>query len=154
MIFAFLAIALAWGGFALWSYFANQSFLNQAIAETNALDPRWRLADMLADRKAIPDSENSALTIMAGHRHLNNLDREKRDKAEELAEQDVNSQNHCFNELQMEALKQLVGMHANALVAFRKISAMPTGQYPFVGIRWLKDRNSYVDARSAGYIAV
>lgn len=131
-ILLLLAIILVWGLFAIWSYHSSQSFLNQAIAETDALDPRWRLADMLADRKSIPDDQNSALVIMAGHRHLNNIDRAKRDKVEEASEQDLESQNHCYNEQQKDALRQLVDMHADALVEYRKIAAMPAGHYPFV----------------------
>ena len=36
-----------------------------AEKETDRLDPRWRLADIEADRAKIPDKENSALHIIA-----------------------------------------------------------------------------------------
>src|SRR5207249_6045987 len=36
----------------------------QAIAETDALDPRWRFEDMEADRKVLADAENSYLQVV------------------------------------------------------------------------------------------
>src|SRR5262249_18628332 len=37
----------------------------EAAAETDQLDPGWRLADIEADRERVPDAENSALRIIA-----------------------------------------------------------------------------------------
>jgi hypothetical protein len=38
--------------------------LQQAIAQTDRLDPRWRFADIIADRAVIPDQENPALVVL------------------------------------------------------------------------------------------
>src|SRR5690606_33986779 len=34
--------------------------LEEAVAETDAIDPAWRLEDLLANRDEVPDDENSA----------------------------------------------------------------------------------------------
>src|SRR5262249_43750189 len=39
--------------------------LRETIAELDALDPRWRLEDLEADRAIVPDGENSANIIRA-----------------------------------------------------------------------------------------
>ncbi len=132
IVFAFVAIALAWGGYAIWTYIASQSFLNQAIAETDALDPNWRLADMFAAQKPIPDHENSALAIMAGHRLTNVPDHEKMVRAEEAAYQELEFQNRCVNEHQKEALAYLATIYGPALGEYGKVSTMPNGRYPYV----------------------
>ena len=38
---------------------------DEAEAEADRLDPRWRLDDFLADLEKIPDEENAAITISA-----------------------------------------------------------------------------------------
>src|SRR6516164_11173026 len=40
------------------------SELRQAIAETDRLDPRWRLEDVESDRAYIPPEQNSAEVVM------------------------------------------------------------------------------------------
>ncbi len=43
---------------------ANQR-LERVLAETERLDPRWRMEDIEADRAVVPDEENGALTLLA-----------------------------------------------------------------------------------------
>jgi hypothetical protein len=45
-------------------YLAQQE-LDEVIARLHATDPRWRLADIEADRRVVPAEENSALIILA-----------------------------------------------------------------------------------------
>src|SRR5262249_27073895 len=42
---------------------AGQADLNAAIAELDETDPKWRIEHIQANRKNIPDAENSALVI-------------------------------------------------------------------------------------------
>jgi hypothetical protein len=53
-------VASAW----LYLYFAGDARLERAIAETDRLDPHWRLDDILAERAPIPDEENGALVAI------------------------------------------------------------------------------------------
>jgi len=50
-------------GFWLWSTWANEFELAEALAETERLDPRWRFQDILADRKPIADDDNPAIVV-------------------------------------------------------------------------------------------
>jgi len=52
------------GGYGLYLHSANER-LARVLAETDRLDPHWRLDDIEADRAVIPDEENSALTVLA-----------------------------------------------------------------------------------------
>jgi hypothetical protein len=50
-------------GFWLWSSWAHERELAEALAETERLDPRWRFRDILADRKPITDEDNPAIIL-------------------------------------------------------------------------------------------
>ncbi|AMV38077.1 hypothetical protein [Planctomyces sp. SH-PL62] len=52
-------------GIAGGSYLIRYSFRNaeEAVAETDALDPDWRLDDLMATREEVPDDENSAMIV-------------------------------------------------------------------------------------------
>jgi hypothetical protein len=43
----------------------NEKELQKAIAELDKADPKWRLDDILAERRPIPDEQNSALLVLA-----------------------------------------------------------------------------------------
>jgi hypothetical protein len=68
LLLLIVPLALLVAGF-VYLHFANQR-LERAIAEADRLDPRWRLADIEADRATIPDEENSALTVIAARGKL------------------------------------------------------------------------------------
>src|SRR6516165_8355600 len=57
---------------AFWVYssFAAQQRLARAIAETDRLDPHWRLDDLQAERPVVPDEENAALLGIAARKKL------------------------------------------------------------------------------------
>jgi hypothetical protein len=52
------------GGFYAYVRFTSDRELRQVIAETDQLDPGWRLDDLLARRPKVPDSENSMLQVL------------------------------------------------------------------------------------------
>ena len=60
-------VLLIFGSHALWSFVSGRAALQDAIEETEAIDPRWRIDDLLADRAEVPDKENAALVIIRGH---------------------------------------------------------------------------------------
>jgi hypothetical protein len=51
---------------AVWVYFrmSEEQSAQQALAETDRLDPRWRFAEILAGRPPIPDTENGSLQVI------------------------------------------------------------------------------------------
>jgi hypothetical protein len=55
-------IALSLG---LYAQVDNEKELQKAIAELDKADPKWRLDDILAERRPIPDEQNSALLVLA-----------------------------------------------------------------------------------------
>lgn len=65
VVFALLLLAVVGvaGSYAYVRYRDGRE-LAAAIAETDALDPGWRLDDLDARRKDIPDEENAALVVM------------------------------------------------------------------------------------------
>jgi hypothetical protein len=65
LILGFLVIAVLVSAWVLWNYFAASSELESAIAEIEATDPGWRLADIETKRKVVPDASNSFLHILA-----------------------------------------------------------------------------------------
>jgi hypothetical protein len=52
--------ALVWGGVRVYQNIAADRELQEAIDETDRLDPRWRLADLEADRAQVPEERNAA----------------------------------------------------------------------------------------------
>ena len=60
-LLAFIGLPAAYYFYTSWSLKAE---IARAIAETDALDPRWRFDDIEADRKALRDEDNSALQIV------------------------------------------------------------------------------------------
>ncbi len=139
-------------GLIVWQVFTAQSALDAAIAATNAIDPKWRLADLMADRAPVPDNENSALVILAGHRLL--------DATKALAQKDYELDKsvdealefpaHRLGDRQKNALKQLLPQYEKALPEYCKTIDMPRGSYPFV---WtpvtLSSQNANPNIRSA-----
>jgi hypothetical protein len=56
---------------AVWLYLlAADRRLRRAIAEADRLDPRWRLADIEADRATVPDEDNGARTVLVARAML------------------------------------------------------------------------------------
>jgi hypothetical protein len=115
--------------FYFYSSWSLQREIARAIAETDALDPRWRFEDMEADREPVPDAENSALHIInvsrllgrgktpSSQKHYAKLF----DKLPSTAE---------LNPQQIEMLRSIFEKIPNALAEARKLKDMPRGRFP------------------------
>jgi len=64
LLWLLVPLALLAGAW-LYMYTTSDRRLAQVIAQTDRLDPHWRLDDILAERDTIPDAENGALTVAA-----------------------------------------------------------------------------------------
>jgi hypothetical protein len=62
---ALVVLLLAGGAAAVVSVWTATSDLDRVLAEMDRLDPGWRMEDIEAKRRAVPDAENSALQILA-----------------------------------------------------------------------------------------
>src|SRR5262245_12786676 len=62
-------IVLSLAAYFVFSFLAKHE-LASAIAEADRLDPGWRLDDLEAAGRDIPDDENGALRVAAAHRLL------------------------------------------------------------------------------------
>jgi hypothetical protein len=72
-VVALLALVVLIGiGVYVYLIVSAESELQAAIAETDRLDPRWRLEDVEADRMVVPDAENSATLAIAAKQQLPN----------------------------------------------------------------------------------
>jgi len=66
LLAALVLVLLAAGGFVGWLFYkdaAHERLLREALAETEALDPHWRIDALEARRAVIPGTENSAPLI-------------------------------------------------------------------------------------------
>jgi len=116
--------------------------LEEAIAETDRLDPHWRLSDVEADRAVIPERENSALVVLAIKPLLpakwpfwfhplpaEDPKGEAKRAALELSFTHLEDQRQLNGE-QIEALRTELKRAAAALTEARKLADMPEGRYP------------------------
>ncbi len=62
---AFFVLALLLGGGAFYSFWSASLEMSSVLAQIDRLDPGWRLEDLEARRRSIPDAQNSALKIVA-----------------------------------------------------------------------------------------
>src|SRR4051812_41698586 len=60
-----LLAATGFAGLIGFVYYRAGGVMQSAVAETDALDPGWRLEDVEASRAAVPDAENAALRVAA-----------------------------------------------------------------------------------------
>src|SRR5438552_11015997 len=60
-----LAAAFAGAGLSVWLYHRFGGQLETVFAETDRLDPYWRVDDLEAHRPAVPDAENGGLKVSA-----------------------------------------------------------------------------------------
>jgi hypothetical protein len=58
-----------WGAYGFYSYRINRELV-EAEAEADRLDPGWRLEELEAKRKQLPDERNGALPILAARKLL------------------------------------------------------------------------------------
>lgn len=123
----FIGLPAAYYFYTAWSLKAE---IARAIAETDALDPRWRFEDIEADRKAIRDEDNSALhaikTIqLIGKTHPRTPSADKHYDAvfEKL------SASTQLNFQQMEMIRESFEKNPEALIEGRKLKDMPHGRF-------------------------
>jgi hypothetical protein len=102
--------------------------LRRAIAEADRLDPRWRLADIEADRVAIADADNGALTVIAARAKWPanwNTAGPYATKAFGALRPNV-----ALTEQQTAAVRDYVKPAAVALQEARKLADQPRGRWP------------------------
>lgn len=125
-----LAVTLVIGSFIAW--FLHRSWeadrqLADAIGEADRLDPGWRLEELEARRKRIPDDQNAALQVGKVHAALPanlRIANWSFDCLPDLSEPQVKLQSDQALRLR-EGLKQVQA----ALPAARKLADMPEGRY-------------------------
>jgi hypothetical protein len=135
-------VVLVPAGAYLYAWIAAERALRDAVRETEQLDPRWRLAEIEADRARVPDERNAAgpalkaRGLMPGSWPAWDLpysgtdpDGEARRRAleESFGELDPPQQ---LNEQQLAALRAEMKRAATALAEARKLKDYPEGRYP------------------------
>lgn len=130
--------------------------LQEAIAEADRLDPGWRLHELEAKRKVIPDAENSALTVLAAKRlippswpawdHLTPpVQKEQLALQRSFTELEPQRQ---LDEGQIIALRVELQKAAPALAEARKLADLPNGRYVVTWkLNWLSTSLPCQDAR-------
>jgi len=124
-------VVLLIGIHALWTFLSGRAALQEAIQETDALDPRWRLEHLMADRAKMPAEENSALIILVAFQLEDRSDSKKLAEAEITGLDDVwERDQYRLNEVQKKALDVLLRAQEKSLPEYRKIAKMPKRRYP------------------------
>ena len=124
---AALLIGVPLGAFEYMKHATNQDWI-AAEAETDLLDPRWRLLDIEADREVIPAGENSALHIIA-------MTGAARDFAVSRAPNydllfDNLPPTAQLNEQQEELIRRELAKIAKPLDEARRLKDLPKGRFP------------------------
>jgi hypothetical protein len=123
--------------------------LQEAIAETDRLDPGWRIPELALKRAVIPDEENSALVLMAAHGLLPTSwpywDFPRATQNQKRSNEEAQISQHTFWDLepcvqldqcQGKALRDELGRAGDALAAARKVANKPRGRYSNSTIRF------------------
>jgi hypothetical protein len=97
-----------------------------ALAETDQLDPRWRLADVLADRPALADAENSALQTAKVMKVLDAPAVQVSDAVYECA-RGLGPTVALTPDLHA-SLREALEKHPEALIEARKLRTLPHGR--------------------------
>jgi hypothetical protein len=118
--------------------------LKTAIAETEKLDPRWRLEDVEADRAVVPEAKNSALVIVAikpmmpakwpawdAETSPDDPKKEGKRTALQTSFAELESPRQ-LNAEQIEAIRAELKRAAKPLTEARKLSELPDGRYPIL----------------------
>jgi hypothetical protein len=70
LLFGLLVLVVATVGVWIWAQWIAARKLERAIAEADRLDPVWRLAELLANRRPIPPKTNSAHQVLEAARSI------------------------------------------------------------------------------------
>jgi hypothetical protein len=127
-----LLLVLLLVAYFLFSFLARHE-LTSAIAEADRLDPGWRLDDLEAAGRDIPDDENAALRVAAAHRLLaGSWPRWPPEQVSDPAAMQKRlaeiSADEPLTQLQVDALKALLKNDAAALAEARKLADLPRGR--------------------------
>ena len=107
-----------------------------ALDEADRVDPRWRLADLQADRDAVPDADNAALVVLAAHAAMGAVDpsipangpaSKGRPAIEQLG---ASRANRAVDPAIVDEVAVSPGPHARALAVARTLAGMRRGRYP------------------------
>jgi hypothetical protein len=130
-------------GFYLYLLNATEWSLQEALAETDRLDPAWRLEDVEADRAVVPNERNAGMVALAAKKLLPKSwpswdnpgsGQNPGDAAEKLQElqdsfRELEPQRQ-INEEQIAALRAELKNAAAALAQARQLADLPEGRYP------------------------
>jgi hypothetical protein len=138
-------LVLGVGLTAFFIYYSTDSRakLEEAFAEADQSDPGWRLPELQASRRAVPDKENSALVLMSAHALMpprwpvwqdkSFPENSARSEAEIQAFQKAFSNAEPAFQLsdgELKLLQEEIKRAAPALAEARKILDLPHGRYP------------------------
>jgi hypothetical protein len=70
VVFVFVLVFGAWGGYREYLRLQAQRELDDAVAAIDQKESGWRLEDLEAGRKPVPDDQNAALAIIQIHQQL------------------------------------------------------------------------------------
>lgn len=127
VLLTLLLLVLVGGAGICYFFWYSSSALRGFLAEIDRQDPGWRLEEIEAKRKIVPDDRNSALHIMAikkllGGQSVQTVASEK--MFDNLApEVQLNEQQAAYVRKRIDALKK-------AAVESRKLKDMPDGRFP------------------------
>jgi hypothetical protein len=122
LVFALALFAV--GSYLTWS--AERDF-QEALAETDRIDPGWRLDDIEAARAVLPDEENAAIVVLQIHDAIGGSA-----YLGERLEQGIGNtpQNTPFDAEQAEVLEQYLAKHAKGRSLVELLKNLTTGRYP------------------------
>jgi hypothetical protein len=112
--------------YARWALEAD---INRAIAETDALDGRWRLQDLEADREVHRDEANSALHVIKVKRMIGAKPIPGSQKDYDAVFKDLPASAQ-LNVQQLEMIRTPFEQYPDALAEARKLKDMPKGRFP------------------------
>jgi hypothetical protein len=129
---AFVALLLA---SPLIAYFAftwmSARSLADELARTDRLDPRWRLDEILADRKPVPDDRNSAVVVGKINALLGGGGYDLAAQKEWELFEDMSPERQ-LNIPQEEALRVALARHGKPLALARTLKDYPEGRFAIV----------------------
>jgi hypothetical protein len=119
-----LGISLAW---VLWERHKARQEFDAVIAEVDAGDPKWRFADIEANRRAVPDAENAARFINAA---VKLIPKDSHQPTAKLLEALQRSRpNYRQPPSLMYRVKAQLAKLTDALAESRKIANFPRGRF-------------------------
>jgi hypothetical protein len=118
-----IAVPVLWWAIASWRHAAQ---IAAAIAETDRLDPRWRLAEVLADRPPLADEVNGSLQVARAMKALDAPATRVPQFPYDAAR--AASPNVTLSSEDLEGLRDALNVQAEALAEARKLRTLPNGR--------------------------